>query len=198
MSEFISRYWWLLLVGLALVLLLMRSRGAGSLTQIGGQDVSFAASLAAQENATENQRRQGLIDTLLNYDLTRTSLAIGERQSDLNRIAQREIAEISANTQIEVSRNAGAQALSLANAQYAAQLQQANIQAALQQQAIRAQSSANSRSAWQNILSQGLGTLMPILYDVFDTDFGGWGNLPTAPTFPRTSGGGGWAISIGF
>lgn len=209
MGELITKYWWVLAVGLALILLVVsRSRGSsGTFQTIGGDDATALASLAAQENIAEGQRRAGLIDRLLNYDLTRTGLAISERQADLDRDIRLDLARIGSETQIAVSENAGAQAIALANAQYAAQLQQSQLAAQLQQAALRNANSASSRAAWQNILAGGLGTLTPILYDIFDIDFpgsggGGWGGWPggTAPTFPGGFGssGGGWGGIFGF
>lgn len=171
--EFIKQYPY---IAIALVLgvlfLALRSRNdSGSFTKIdGGSENALAlAQLASEERESDENRKFGLVNTLLNYDVSKRTL---ESQDSLARLALKEqtnLANLNAQNQIQLA------ALQGSFQQYATQMQYE-----LQRYQLQRAYNAQRRNDWLGLITTGISSVAPFLLG----NFAGFGSA-TGSNTPR-------------
>jgi hypothetical protein len=202
--ELLEKYWWIVLIAVAGVLLLNRSGGNGSLTTVsGGSDQAALAAIASQERQADEANRVGLIGGLLNFlnaGYDRTAAAQSEHR---NNLAQLNIARLNADSATTIAQYQAQNAQSAYNANIAMQelqnrIAQAQINANLAI-ARRQGNSQNLNSILQAILG-GFSILQPTIFGNSGGSggFGGF-QFPTiggsTPSWNPNSGGG-WGFGL--
>lgn len=185
--EFLKQNWWIVLIGVA-GLLLIRGRSSGGVTQIPGSDTAQLAAIASAERAQDEQNRVGLIGTFLSFI---------NADKDRLRAANSENANINAQVRIaQINADAATTSAQYQNANYTAgvnaQLQQAQLQANLELQALAYANAANRRQSRNTNLNSILQTILGGFNTIYSGGgFGGGGfRIPsigiggTANTFP--------------
>jgi hypothetical protein len=173
--EILKQYWYVFLIGAALIYVLMRR---GSSTSQPGYTVQTigadTAALDAQQTQATQQTIAGLIGSLLNYDLTTKQQTADSALQSAQLQAEIQAAQIQADAQTQGS-----------NLQYQFQLQQLQAQA----DAIRRQTSTSAGGYLQGI-SSIFGSLMPVFAGQ-GLGQGGWPGYGTQqPIFGGYGGGG--------
>lgn len=168
--ELLQKYWYLAIIAfIGLFLLARQQQSSGmSIQQIGGSngETLALAQLASAEREADEQRRFGLIGTLLSYDISKIQLG---QNIDL--------AKISADAQVKAAQSQyQLAALQAQNQQY-----QINQQAQLQNQALMNAYNAQRRNDWIGAISTGIQTIIPSIFG--DSTSGGFGgfNFPSTP-----------------
>lgn len=182
--EFVKDKWYLILAAVFVIALLYRKSGSG-VTEIGaGSDFNALASIASNERENDENRRVGLISSLLGYDLSLRQLTAETALANRNLDQQIDLAKISANAQTASFENQ----MRLAQMGYNAQLQQSNAANALQRYYMEQQFGRQNRNDWLAAISGGLQTILPMIFG--NQTSGGSVNPPqTPPIF-----GGGWSF----
>lgn len=170
--EIIKQYPYVAIGLLALVFFLaLRSRGsAGSITQIGGgADVLALAQLESSERDADENRKFGLINSLIGYDMAKRTLA-----------SQDSLARIQLSQQLDLARLSGQNAVQLAALQGSFQQYNAQMQYELQRYQLQRQFNAQRRNDWLGLITTGIGSVMPFLTGGM-VGFGG--SAPRTPVF---------------
>lgn len=170
--ENLSKYWWVLAVAFVGFILLRQSSGGGSQIVQSGPDPNAVLQTAAAERQADEQNRLSTVAALLSY------LQLSEdRQQEIT------LAEMSNSTNLQVANLAA----SSQNAAYSAQLQQQQIAANLQAQALAYQYQIAKKQKNSQNLSTILNGILGGLSIFQSSNSGGGGGL-------FGSGVGGWVI----
>ncbi len=176
--ELVQKYWYLVIAALVLLFFLARRGGGGAtVQQIGGADSNTLAlaSMASAEREADENRKFGLISTLLNYQL-----------SDKNLDQQIDLAKIATKAQTEALQNQ----FMLAQLTAQTQANQYSQQYGLQQYALQQQASNQRRNDWLGAITTGFQTVAPWFFGNSTTR--GNINLPNIGTPSTFPGGGTW------
>lgn len=189
--EILQKYWYVALGALVLLFVLARRQSGGvSVQQIGGNtEAALAmAQLSSAERDADEQRKYGLIGSLLNYDLSKRQLLSSDSLQRIQLGQQIDLAQISADAQTRALQNQFA----LQSLAAQTQLQQYQQQAQLQQYALQTAYNSQRRNDWLGAITTGLQTLSPY---IFSQSTSGGFNFPRTPSFNPNIGGG---FSLGF
>lgn len=185
--EYAKKYWYVIAIAVVALIFLSRRQSGATLTQVsGGTDVAGLAQISASERDADENRKYGLIGTLLNYDLSTRQLKSNDSLARISLNQQLDLARISAEAQSSALTNQFQ--LASLQAQMAQQSQQAQLQA--QQDYLRQQYGAQQRSDWIGAILGGLNTISPY---VFSQQSSGGFNFPSTPPFN----GGGFNFDFG-
>lgn len=179
--EILQKYWYVAL-GAVILLFVFSRRSGGDLQQLtAGTDTVALAQIAAAERESDENRRFGLANALLGYDLTSVQTGINAELARLQLGQNLDLARIAA----EAQSNAAASAYQLAILENNTRRYESDLEFRLAQYAQQRNFNANRRNDWLSALQTGLQTFSPYLMGQASGGF----NLPrvwgTPSTFPR-------------
>jgi len=178
--EIIEKYWYIALGLLIVVFVFAKNKGQGNVTQIStGVDPVALAQIATSERESDENRKFGLAETILNYNLN-------NRQQQIDaELARAELGQRLDLAKITSDANALALRYSMdsENARLAAQRYAIDSEASFNRFAIDRTNSANSRAQWAQAITSNIPTILGAIFG----NQQGSGTWQTPPTFPSGS-----------